>query len=178
MTASIVRTPAPESALTLADFRSAMRELAGGISVITVGCGENRTGLTVTSVTSLSAEPPLVLFCLNRASSSWDIIRTQRIFAINIIPVEMKHVAERFSGFGGLKGSQRYEDASWRTLVTGASILDGALAALDCEVDELIERGSHAIVIGRVLAAKGSGILKSSALTYWRGRYGHHTDPA
>ncbi len=91
-----------------------MRELAGGISVITVGRGEDRTGLTVTSVTSLSADPPLVLFCLNRSSSSWDVLRTQRIFAINFLPASLKAVAERFSGFGGLKGHKDTKALSGR----------------------------------------------------------------
>ena len=75
----------------------------------------------------------------------------------------------RFAGRGGEKGAARYAGASWSTGRTGAPLLDGALAALDCEVEELIERHSHAIVIGRVREIRLGG--EDAALLYWRGDY-------
>ncbi|HVZ03975.1 flavin reductase family protein [Hyphomicrobium sp.] len=156
-----------------AEFRNAMRQLAGGISVITVGDGERRSGLTVTSVSSLSAEPPIVIFCISRGSSSWPILTTSRTFAVNVLAPEHIDIAERFSGKRGEKGAERYADATWSKLVTGAPVLSDAIAVLDCVVDEFIERHGSAIVVGRVQSA----IIRpepdiDEPLTYWRGTYG------
>lgn len=152
-------------------FRHAMRQLAGGISVITVGDGKDRTGLTATSVTSLSVDPPTLLVCVNLSSSSWPLIERYGRFGVNLLAHEHRAVADRFAGRGGEKGPRRYDGAAWDTLVTGAPILRGALAALDCEVDEVIVRHSHAIVIGGVAAAR-VGAPSAAPLLYWRGAYG------
>jgi flavin reductase (DIM6/NTAB) family NADH-FMN oxidoreductase RutF len=154
-------------------FRSAMRQLAGGISAITVGQGDERTGLTVTSVSSLSADPPALVFCINQTASSWPVLVRRRAFAVNVLTPGQKLVADRFSGRGGLKGAERYEGARWSTLVTGTPILEDALAVLDCEVEDLVERFGSAVVIGRVVATAVRGEdSEPEALTYWRGTYG------
>lgn len=163
---SVGSAPAREDA---ASFRSALRHLAGGVSVITTGHGEDRTGLTATSVSSLSAEPPTLMFGLNLNSSSFPVLARHRSFAVNFLNAAQKQIADRFAGRGGEKGATRYASAEWSTGTTGAPLLDGALAALDCEVEELIERHSHAIVIGRVREIRiGS---ENAALLYWRGDY-------
>lgn len=150
-------------------LRDAMRHVAGGVSVITAGIGADRTGLTVTSAVSLSMDPPTMIICVNRGASSWPVIQKHRHFCVNILGHEHRAVAERFSGRGGIKGPERYDGASWTTLVTQASVLDGAVAAIDCEVEEFIERHSHAIVIGAVKAVRVNG---GAPLVYGHGRYG------
>jgi flavin reductase (DIM6/NTAB) family NADH-FMN oxidoreductase RutF len=154
-------------------FRRAMRQLPGGASIITVGRGEDVSGLTVTSVSALAAEPPTVIFCINRSSSSWPVLERHRAFAVNVLGPQHVSVAERFSGRGGIKGAERYADATWVTLVTGTPVLGDALSALDCEVEEIIERHTSAIVIGRVVAVKVEDEATTPvSLTYWRGRFG------
>jgi flavin reductase (DIM6/NTAB) family NADH-FMN oxidoreductase RutF len=156
-----------------AAFRCAMRQLAGGISAITVGQDEERTGLTVTSVASLSADPPAVVFCINQSASSWPVLKRRRAFAVNILTPTQIAVAERFSGRGGAKGPERYEGARWTTLATGTPVLRDALAALDCEVEDFVERFGSAVVIGRVVATVVRGEdAEPEVLTYWRGTYG------
>ncbi len=151
------------------DFRGAMRQLAGGVSVITTGSGYQRTGLTVTSVTSLSADPATLIVCVNQNASSYPILKSFGSFGVNILPARLQAVAARFSGIGGLKGEERFTGADWFTLATGAPLLLGALAALDCTIEEIIERHSHAIVIGRVEATRiRSG---EAPLGYWNGAY-------
>ncbi len=150
-----------------------MRQLAGGISVITVGDGDRRSGLTVTSVSSLSAEPPVVIFCINRDSSSWPILSSSGTFAVNVLAPEHIDIAERFSGKRGEKGAERYADATWSQLITGAPVLSDAVAVLDCVVEELIERHGSAIVVGRVQSVKVRPEPDvNEPLTYWRGTYG------
>lgn len=158
---------APEA--PVADFRSAMRTLTGGVSVITVGRDHDITGMTVTSVASLSVDPPTLIVSVNRSSSSWQHLQRYRAFAINILSANQREVAERFSGRNDLKGAARFDGAHWTIGVTGTPMLVDALASLDCDVEEIIERHSHAIVIGRVRAVRSLG--GQDALAYFDGRY-------
>jgi flavin reductase (DIM6/NTAB) family NADH-FMN oxidoreductase RutF len=151
------------------DFRNAMRRLAGGVSVITAGRGRDISGMTVTSVTSLSVEPPALIVGVNRSASSWPLIRRHGLFGVNVLNADQLDVAERFAGKDGLKGAARFAGAEWFTRASGVPLLAGALAAIDCEVEEVVERHSHAIVIGRVLDLAVS--LRSAALAYWQGQY-------
>jgi len=162
-----------QPAIAAPQFRNAMRQLAGGISVITAGRGDDISGLTVTSVASLSAEPPSLIFCLNRSSSTWPILNRYASFGVNVISPEQQHVAERFSGRHGEKGAERYAGADWISLATGTPLLSGAIAVLDCTVEETIDRPASSIVIGRVVALQVQGEAATPyALAYWRGAYG------
>lgn len=152
-----------------ADFRGAMRALAGGVSVITVGRGNDISGMTVTSVSSLSIDPPTLIVSVNRQSSSWPLLQSHGVFGVNILTAEQLDVAERFSGKDGAKGAARFAGAQWTTGSTGVPLLVGALAAVDCEVEEIIERHSHAIIIGRVLGVQTTE--PKTALSYWNGQY-------
>lgn len=158
-----------EIPVSSADFRGAMRHLTGGVSVITAGRGKDITGMTVTSVTSLSVEPPTLLVSINRDASSFPLIRRHGAFGVNILNADQLDVAERFAGSGGLKGADRFAGARWVTAVSGVPLLAGALSAFDCEVEEILERHSHGIVIGRVRSISSS--TRNAALAYWHGQY-------
>ena len=152
-----------------AAFRQAMRRLAGGVGLITVGSGDDRAGLTATSVTSLSAEPPRLLVCINRNSSAWPLLAEYRSFGVNLLDAGQQDLADRFAGRGGEKGPARFSGARWKSLVTGTPLLEDALASFDCTVEEIIERHSHAIVIGRIEAVDLGHW--SDPLLYWSGVY-------
>lgn len=158
-----------EIPVSSADFRGAMRRLTGGVSVITAGRGRDITGMTVTSVTSLSVDPPTLIVSINRDASSFPLIRRHGGFGVNILAADQLDVAERFAGKGGLKGADRFAGAQWITSISGVPLLVGALSAVDCEVEEIVERHSHGIVIGRVRDIKNSG--RTAALAYWHGQY-------
>ena len=164
-----VRTIKLDQGVVADDFRGAMRHLAGGVSVITVGRGKDITGMTVTSVSSLSMEPPSLVVSINRASSSWPLLKRHGFFGVNILTADQLEVAERFTGKGGLKGAERFAGASWTTAASGVPLLVGALAAIDCEAEDIVERHSHAVVIGRVLDLRLSS--RTAALAYWQGQY-------
>ncbi len=152
-------------------FKSALRHLSGGVAVIATGSGADRGGLTATSASALSAEPPTVVVCVNKTASALPTLLRERSFSINILSGDQQVIAERFSGKDGIKGAQRFEGSDWAPLATGAPVLVGALAALDCELEEVIERHSHAILIGRVKATTVGD--QEEALLYWRGDYRH-----
>ena len=80
---------------TIDRFRQAMRELAGGVAVVTVGEGPDRTGFTSTSVESLSVEPPRLLLCVNESSSSWKQLQKRPYFGVNILRAD--HQVDRKS---------------------------------------------------------------------------------
>ncbi len=166
---SLVRNVSIEREASPGDFRNAMRHLTGGVSVITAGRGRDVSGMTVTSVSSLSVDPPALIVSINRESSSWPLVKCYGFFGVNILTSDQIGIAERFTGKGGLKGADRFAGARWMTRASGVPLLVGALAAVDCEVEDIVERHSHAIVIGRVLDVAVSA--RTAALAYWQGRY-------
>jgi flavin reductase (DIM6/NTAB) family NADH-FMN oxidoreductase RutF len=166
---SIIRAVSIEAEVTSGDFRNAMRQLTGGVSVITAGRGRDISGMTVTSVSSLSVDPPALIVSVNRESSSWPLVKRYGFFGVNILTADQIDIAERFTGMGGLKGADRFAGARWTMRGSGVPLLVGALAAIDCEVEDIVERHSHAIVIGRVLDVAVSE--RTAALAYWQGRY-------
>jgi flavin reductase (DIM6/NTAB) family NADH-FMN oxidoreductase RutF len=166
---SAVRNIKIDREVSSAGFRSAMRHLAGGVSVITVGRGKDITGMTVTSVSSLSVEPPTLIVSINRESSSWPLLTRYGAFGVNILTADQLDIAERFAGKGGVKGADRFTGAQWTIGASGVPLLVGALSAIDCEVEDIVERHSHAIVIGRVLDMRLSS--RTAALAYWQGQY-------
>jgi flavin reductase (DIM6/NTAB) family NADH-FMN oxidoreductase RutF len=164
------RTSPPRAAeATEKTFREAMRHLAGGVCIVTVGAGGDRAGVTATSVSSLCAEPPTLLVCVNRASPCYAALTRFGAFAVNVLSADQREFAERFASGSSLKQSERFRGGRWLALPSGAHCLADSIAVFGCDVEERIERHTHAIVIGRVrcvLAGGGSG-----ALVHWRGSY-------
>lgn len=156
------------------DFRDAMRAFVGNCSIITVGAGEEANGLVVTSSIPLAAEPPLLLACINRSASSHPLFARTGCFGWNSLGAHHQPLAERFSGIGGIRGPARFEGTAWRTAETGALLLADAPAAFDCTVEEMIDRATHTILIGRVRAIRTTPGM--GALSYWNGTYRPLTD--
>lgn len=167
----LVQQPSAKSRLS-----EAMRQLAGGVSVITAGRAPARTGYTGTAVFSLSIDPERLVISVGRAASSYPAIRDLGFFGLNILRSDQQAIADRFAGRGGFKGEARYADAQWETAPSGVSLLVGALAALEVRVEEIIERHSHAIVIGEPVSISASAV--GEALLYWRSGYRATAYPA
>jgi flavin reductase (DIM6/NTAB) family NADH-FMN oxidoreductase RutF len=149
------------------EFRLAMREFASGVAIVAAGEGERRNGCTATSLCSLSLEPPSLIVCLARSSSTLKTIRNELAFGVSLLAEDQADLAGRFAGRTGLRGAARFEGCDVIALATGAPLLKNAVVMLDCEVEETIERHTHAIVIGRVVSAKALG---GRPLLHWRGR--------
>ncbi|WP_426954331.1 flavin reductase family protein [Muricoccus radiodurans] len=141
-------------ALDAAAFRGAMRNLAGGVAIVTTGQGDDRRGLTMTAITSVSADPPSLLVCINAASGSHDAVLRHGSFAVNVLGPEHADLALRFAGQAGLHGVARFEGEVWEVGLTGAPLLSSALCSLDCALDVHQRAGSHGIFIGRVKTAR------------------------
>lgn len=152
---ALPRSLVMDPAVPAADFRGAMRHLAGGVSVVTAGRGRDITGMTVTSVTSLSVDPPTLIVSINRDASSFPLIQRLGTFCVNVLNADQLDIAERFAGKGGLKGAARFAGSDWSSSLSGAPLLVDALAALDCEV----RRSSSAIrtALSSVACARSEG---------------------
>jgi flavin reductase (DIM6/NTAB) family NADH-FMN oxidoreductase RutF len=176
MVASVVehdfaRAPGPAAVAEASEstFRDAMLQLARGVSIVTFGAAADRGGFTATSVASLSSDPPSLIACIPLGSPSLSAMRRSFAFAVNLLAADQQEYAEHFAGRSALQGCERYPGGPWRPLPSGVLCLANSIAAFDCEIEDRIERRTHAILIGRVgHVFMGGG---SGALVYWRGGY-------
>jgi flavin reductase (DIM6/NTAB) family NADH-FMN oxidoreductase RutF len=146
-----------------------MRHLASGVCLVTHSVGGAPAGMTATAVASLSLDPPTLIVCLNRAASTFASLAPGVAFGVSVLGADHREFAERFAGRTGAEGAERFREGRWLIPPSGAPLLWDAIAAFECEVEDIVERHTHAIVIGRVKrAAAGAG---GGALVYWRGGY-------
>ena len=146
-----------------------MRTLSSGVAIVACGEGERRVGCTVTALASLSLTPPTLIVSLSRTSSTLAGLRETGAFSVSLLAARHEALAVQFSGRGGAHGARRFDGAEWVNLVTGAPVLADPVAALDCLVEEVIERHSHAIVLGAVVSVKEGD--DEPALVHWRGGF-------
>jgi flavin reductase len=125
-----------------------MARVASGVSVVTTDGPAGRAGLTVSAMCSLSADPPAVLVCINRASHAGRIIRINGVFCVNVLASHQVDVARRFAG-PAVAGDKFFEIA-WDRFITGAPVLREAVAIFDCNLTRGADFGSHDILIGVV----------------------------
>jgi len=147
----------------------AMRQLPGGVCVITAGRAPERTGYTGTAVFSLSVDPERIIISIGRTSSSLAPIRAFGDFGLNILRGDQQSIADRFAGRGGIKGEARYHEGDWRLTPRGVSLLRRAPATIECRVEEILERHSHAIIVAEPTWIETEPA--SDALIYWRAQY-------
>ncbi len=129
-----------------------MRVYPQGVTVVTVDLPEGPTGITVSSFTSVSLDPPLVLISIAKNSGLHDVFRGAGAFAINFLADDQKSVSDRFAG--RTKVSDRFEGLKFARGVTGSPIIAGARAALECRSWRVYEGGDHSIIVGEVVVAK------------------------
>ena len=146
-------------------LRSFFRRMPSGVSVVTAFGPEGPVGATVSSVCSLSLEPPLLLVCLTTHSRTLSALKSRRCFAVNLLREDQ---SERSTTFARARadGEQQFADASWT--MRGAPVFDDALAWAVCDLERLHAAGDHVIVTGRLRAGlSGTG----EPLVYHDGRY-------
>jgi len=150
---------------TASAFKHAMRHVPTGVTIVTsLRDGEPR-GLTLNSFASVAVEPPALLVCVNREARSYLYISSSRIFCVNVLAAEQRHLAERFAG---KVRERQFDEVAYTVDVTGAPVLDAAIAHFDCEVMEEHHVGSHSIFIGAVV---GCTARSGTPLGYFNGGY-------
>jgi len=151
------------------DFRDAMALLGAAVSVITSDGEGGRVGLTVSAVCSVTDDPPTVLACLNRGSNSAAAVIRNGRFCVNLLSAGQRDLSDAFAGRPRLEMEARFEGARWSVLATGAPALDGALASVDCAVEEVVEKGTHSVLFGAVRAIRLGP--PGTALIWWSRDY-------
>lgn len=153
-----------------ASFKAGMRQLAAGVTLVTTQTADGaRSGLTATAVCSVSAEPPILLVCINQQNGSYNAIRDAGRFAVNVLAAADVDLSNRFAS--AVSGDERFEHGHWQSLKTGAPTLASALVSLDCTLLELKDMGSHGVFFGRVEAVKVRDD-NAAPLLYGKGAYG------
>lgn len=128
--------------------------------------GDRPIGLAVNSFTSVSLRPPLIAFCVSRTSTTWPQLRTTGAFCVNVLGEDQEALSRTFA----TKGLDRFKGLGWRPAPSGAPVLVGILAWVDCVVDAEYEAGDHLLVVGRVLDL---GLdHEGRPLVFYRGGYG------
>lgn len=146
-------------------FRKVASLLATGVAVVTSeGADGKLCGLTMTSVTSLSLDPPLFLICVDRKSETLPAIVESGRFCINLLSTDQKEIATTFSG----KKLDKFAMAHHRKRKSGQVEIPGAIAVIECEVDQTFLGGDHTIIIGRPRGVSG---CEGMPLVYFRGSY-------
>lgn len=149
-----------------AAFRAVLGRYATGVAIVTTrGPDGYPVGLTVNSFTSVSLDPPLVLFCLDRSAGSLPAFEASDCFAVNILGTTQAPVSARFAD----PAAERFVEDHVVPWETGAPVLAHALAALDCRIHARYDGGDHVILVGRVVRAEV--MADTHPLVYWRGEY-------
>ena len=150
-------------------FWRALGQRAIGSTIVTARSADGPAGFLGLSASHISADPPLMLASIDKRTSALQTVLAARHFAVNFLPSDASEIADLFGGKGTLKGADRFNIGRWQTLTTGAPVLATALGAMDCTLEDTIERGGICIVIGRVVDVMvGSG---GNPLIHFRGGY-------
>jgi len=139
------------SRIATADFVQAMGLHVSSVCVITTRRGDAHFGLTATAFSSVTAEPPRVLVCVNRSGFTHQAIAESNLFCANVLGEHQENVAKVFAGMLG-RDYDRFSIGEWGVLATGCPALIGATASFDCKVVEHSEQSTHSIFIGEVQA--------------------------
>lgn len=141
----------------LADrFRETMRRTASGVAILTTDGSAGRAGITVSTLCSLSMEPPSVVACVHRDNRALETILSNGVFAANVLAGDQEIVAKAFAGMIPEMRDDRFVSGLWQKLVTGTPVLQGALAAFDCKTASTFDFGTHRILIGEVVEVVSS----------------------
>lgn len=146
-------------------FRRCLSMFATGVTVITAQAGELKAGVTANSFSSLSLDPPLVLWSINRSSRSFPVFRDATHFAINVLAANQIEQSQHFSS----SEEDKFAHIGWRPGIGGSPLIDGVIASFECSIENQYDGGDHVLIIGRV---EGFSQFEGSPLLFSQGRYG------
>jgi flavin reductase len=155
-------------------FRKVLREFVTGVTVVTSAGLVGPCGVTANAFASVSLDPPLVLVCLNAGSSSAAMIAGNGAFAVNALAAGQEWLSRRFASPVRLRGHASFRDVPHNMGTTGAALLEGAVAWVECGLREIHAGGDHLIVVGEVLS--GDADPTREPLVFHAGRYRGVTD--
>lgn len=156
-------------AVSADEFKQACAHWATGVAVVTALSGDRVHGMTVSAFSSVSLEPPLVLVCAEKTTNTLPFIEEGRVFAVNVMAAGQEALCNKFAS--KKQEWQRFDGLEWETAATGAPVLPGTQACLDCRVVACHDAGDHVIYVGEVEWARVDG--GRDPLLYFAHGYGH-----
>ena len=151
-----------------ADYVGAISQHVSSVCVITTEHEGSRYGLTATAVSSVTADPPRLLVCVNKSGLTHEKILQAGRFCVNVLAEDQDRVAMVFAGMGG-KEVDRFATGDWGRLETGAPVLAGASAVFDCRLSETVNQSTHSIFFGDVVAV--ASLSAADTLLYGARRF-------
>jgi flavin reductase (DIM6/NTAB) family NADH-FMN oxidoreductase RutF len=147
------------------DFRAALSRFASGITVVTSrGTAGDLHGITVSAFSSVSLDPPLILVCIERTTGSHTAIKESGVFVVNILAAGQDEMSDRFS----LPVSDKFNGTDYGDGIGGVPVLNDALVALECRLENVFDGGDHSIFVGLV---EETSIRDGEPLVYFHGNY-------
>jgi 3-hydroxy-9,10-secoandrosta-1,3,5(10)-triene-9,17-dione monooxygenase reductase component len=146
-------------------FRQVLGHFATGVTVITGLQGEEPVGFACQAFAALSLEPPLVLFCPAKTSTTWPRLASTGRFCANILSAQQRDVARRF----GVSGPDKFAGLGWSADPDGLPILAGVLTWASCAVETVHEEGDHFVVVARIIRL--GDCIAGDPLLFYRGRF-------
>lgn len=142
--------------VTSTEFRGAMSKFTTAVSVIATGGPGGIAGLTCSAVCAVSDTPATLVICIHGKSAANGVIRANGVLSVNCLQADQAELSQAFAGIGSIPMADRFAMANWDTLVTGAPYCKDALVALDCEISDVREVGTHSVFIVKVMATAES----------------------
>jgi 3-hydroxy-9,10-secoandrosta-1,3,5(10)-triene-9,17-dione monooxygenase reductase component len=168
--ASPVHADDPAAVEAARRFRDVLGRFPSGVTVVTSTCDGEPVGLTCQSFSSVSLDPPLVLFVPAKTSRAWPLIQRSGTFCVNFLAADQVDVSEVMAS----RGVDKFADVKWQPSgVTGSPLIDGVLGHVDCTIRTVHEAGDHYVVIGRVLDLAIADAVRTGKqpLVFHRGEY-------
>jgi flavin reductase (DIM6/NTAB) family NADH-FMN oxidoreductase RutF len=147
-------------------FKSVLGSWPSGVTIVTSRHGELQHGMTASAFCSVSADPPQVLICANRDSSTHAVIQRSGCFTVNILAAGQEELSDLFAD--KRREDLRFDGITCAPGATGCPRIPGALAHLDCRVVQAVPAGTHVIYVAVV---EDASLEEQAPLAYWRGRY-------
>jgi flavin reductase len=136
------------------EFKSGMRRLVAGVCLITTSEDETWYGTVATAVSSVTADPPTLLVCINRTNSIHEPLSRSGVFCVNVLDAEHENISKIFSNPNAR--DRRFQLGEWTTQENGVPVLVDASASFVCRTTRLIEYNTHTIVLGEVAGVRTS----------------------
>ena len=156
-------------AVSADEFKSALGRWATGVTIVTACDGERVHGMTVSAFTEVSLEPPLVLVCADKTSNTLPFIEAGRAFAVNMLSSGQQALSNKFAS--KKDEWRRFDDTAYERGKTGAPLLAGVVANLDCRTIAEHHHGDHVVFVGEVEEVR---TFDRPPLLHYQGHYGDY----
>ena len=149
-------------------FRRVLGHFPTGVVIVTAIDDGRPVGMAIGSFTSVSLDPPLIAILPAKTSVSWPRIAGAGAFCVNVLNARQEALCRTFA----TTGADKFAGVPWRPSPSGAPVLEGTLAWIDCSLEQLVEAGDHYIALGRVRSLDVSAEEGTEPLVFFKGGYG------